>query len=551
MGGGVAGLASAALLARGGADVTLFEQHDDVGGRAGQWRQDGFTFDLGPSWLFMPEVFEHVFALLGRRWSDAVALRRLDPAYRVFPEAGEPLDVVADASANWAAFEALEPGAGARMRRYAEESAETYRIALDRFLYSTFERPARTADPVVLARGAELRRLLTSSLADHVSSTTTHPLLAQLLGYHAVFLGSAPGRVPALYSLMSHLDLGTSAGGVLYPEGGIYAVVEALAAAAREEGVDVRTGVTVRRIVVDGGTATGVLTHPSRGGGDTVHVPADVVVGAADLHHVETALLDAPWRTHPERRWARRNPGVSALLVYAGVRGELPELAHHSLFFTRDWDANFEAVLGPGRHRVWPPGPRRVGAERLSVPDPASLYVSRPTATDPALAPPGHEALVVLVPVPSDPALGAGADGRAHLEALADRYLDQIGAWAHIPDLRGRVVLRRVVGPADFASRYGAWRGGALGLEHTLAQSAMFRPAGVSARVPNLLYAGGSTTPGVGLPMCLISAELVVKRLLGETSAHPLPAPLRPGYLDAARPSGHRHWGAHDRGAAR
>jgi phytoene dehydrogenase-like protein len=182
------------------------------------------------------------------------------------------------------------------------------------------------------------------------------------------------------------------------------------------------------------------------------------------------------------------------------------------------------------------------------VPDAASLYVSRTSATEPGTAPPGHENLFVLVPFPADPRLGADASGgsadapgefsRAALEEHADRYLDQIGRWAAIPDLRERVVTRRVVGPADFAREFSAWRGGALGMEHTLRQSAMFRPGDASARVPNLLHVGGGTIPGVGLPMCAISAELVVKRLLGETSSHPLPAPLRPGFLASARADG-------------
>jgi 1-hydroxy-2-isopentenylcarotenoid 3,4-desaturase len=261
-------------------------------------------------------------------------------------------------------------------------------------------------------------------------------------------------------------------------------------------------------------------------GGETV--AADVVVSAADLHHTETRLLAPEHATRAPGDWDRRGPGISALLVLAGVRGELPELAHHSLFFTRDWPGNFRDILGTDTASA---------VDRLRVPDVASMYVSRTTATDPGSAPPGHENVFVLVPFPADPALG-GPDDRAALEAHADRYLDQAGAWAGVPDLRERVVTRRVVGPADFARDFSAWRGTALGMEHTLAQSAMFRPGNASARVPNLLHVGGGTIPGVGLPMCLISAELVAKRLLGDTSARPLPAPLRPGYLAAARDPG-------------
>lgn len=525
IGGGIAGLTTAALLARGGALVTLLERHDQVGGRAGTLSIDGFRFDTGPSWYFMPEVFEHAFALLGERVEDHVELERLDPAYRLFPEGGDPFDVVADLETNWATFDAREPGAGEAIRQYAAASTQAYRTALDSFLYTTFARPDRLLSADIVRQTGTLAGLLTGTLADKVASTVTDPVLRQVLGYHAVFLGSSPYRVPALYSLMSHLDL---VDGVRFPRGGMYTVIEALERLARKEGVEIRTGADVASIeVVD---ASPSLRHPRRSGAargvrlaDGTLVPADVVVSAADRQHTESALLGRH-RDLPDEWWDRRGPGISALLVMAGVRGELPELAHHSLFFTRDWPANFEDILGTGRST--PP-------DGLRVPEVASMYVSRTTASDPTAAPAGHENLFVLVPFPADPSL-AGDD----LERHADRYLDQVGAWAGIPGLRDRVVTRRVVGPADFARDFSAWRGSALGMEHTLRQSAMFRPGDVSARVPNVLHAGGGTIPGVGLPMCLISAELVVKRMLGETSSHPLPAPLRPGFLAAARPRG-------------
>ncbi|KQS98946.1 phytoene desaturase family protein [Cellulomonas sp. Leaf395] len=533
IGGGIAGLTTAALLARGGALVTLLERHDQLGGRAGTLSVDGFRFDTGPSWYFMPEVFEHAFALLGERIEDHVELGRLDPAYRLFPEpvgagTSEPFDVVGDAEANWATFEAREPGAGDAIRRYTQDSTQAYRTALDSFLYTTFARPDRLLSLDVARQTGTLAGLLTGTLADKVAATVTDPVLRQVLGYHAVFLGSSPYRVPALYSLMSHLDL---VDGVRFPRGGMYTIIEALERLARKEGVEMRTGTDVASVEID--DAPPSLRHPRRSGrargvrlADGTFLAADVVVSAADRHHTETALLGT-YRELPEPWWEDRGPGISSLLIMAGVRGELPELAHHSLFFTRDWPGNFEDILGSGRST--PP-------DGLRVPETASMYVSRTTASDPTAAPPGHENLFVLVPFPADPSLGAG--DRDDVERHADRYLDQIGAWAGIPGLRDRVVTRRVVAPADFARDFSAWRGTALGMEHTLRQSAMFRPGDASARVPNVLHVGGGTIPGVGLPMCLISAELVVKRMLGETSSRPLPAPLRPGYLAAARPRG-------------
>ncbi len=212
---------------------------------------------------------------------------------------------------------------------------------------------------------------------------------------------------------------------------------------------------------------------------------------------------------------------MSALLAMVEVDGEVPELAHHSLFFTRDWDANFTAIM-----------------KRDLPPVPASVYVSRVAATEPGLAPAGKDSLFILVPFPADPTLGSSAESRAELMGVARRYLAQVGAWAGIEDLSGRSTVLRVTTPADFSDGFGAWQGGALGLEHTLMQSAIFRPANVSSSVPNLLYAGASTVPGIGVPLCLISAELVAKRLLGAVDAGPLPTPAPRGFLGRSRAGG-------------
>ena len=533
IGGGIGGLAAAALLARGGAQVTLLERHERLGGRFGTLEIDGFRFDTGPSWYFMPEVFAHFFALFGEDIADHLDLERLDPAYRVFyePTPGQPaqtLDVGADAEANWARFDALEPGAGERIREYAANATDAYRMAVDHFLYTTFARPDKVLSADILRRTPELVRLLSETLADRVARTVQDPRLRQVLSYHAVFLGSSPYRVPGLYTLMSHLDL---VDGVRFPRGGMYTIIQAIERLAVEAGVEIRTGCEVTSIEVDPARRTaraprrtGVARGVRLATGEVV--AADVVVSGADLHHTETVLLDPAHCNLPEKSWEQRGPGISSLLIMLGVRGELPELPHHSLFFTRDWPGNFESLLGRGTTSP---------VEDLQVPREGSIYVSRTSATDADAAPPGHENLFILVPFPADPSLGAGTDGRAALEAHADRFIDQVGSWAGVPDLRARVVTRRVYGPSDFAEDFSAWRGTALGMEHTLRQSALFRPGNVSPRVPNLLYVGGGTIPGVGLPMCLISAELVAKRLLGETSSRALPTPLRPGFLDASR----------------
>jgi phytoene desaturase len=514
IGGGIAGLAAAGLLARDGHAVHLLEQNDTVGGRAGRWEAEGFRFDTGPSWYLMPEVIDHWFRLMGSSAAQELDLRRLDPGYRVFFEAHErPVDVPAGRQDAVALFEALSPGSGLALGRYLDEAEDAYAVALERFLYDDFSSPRGLLHPEVLRRAPLLAALLGQSLHGRVSRRFTDRRQKQILGYPAVFLGTTPYRAPALYQLMSHLDLTQ---GVLYPQGGFAALVDAMERLAREAGVQIRTRAR----------ATRILTGPAPGGprvegvvwedadGREHRSGASVVVGAADLHHLETGLLPEGLRTHPESAWKRRDPGPGAVLACLGVRGPLPQLAHHTLFFSRDWRDNFGRI-GAGE----PP------AETTSV------YVSRTSATDPGVAPAGDESLFVLVPAAAAPSWGRGGvdgNGAAAVEAIADAAIRQIGSWAGIPDLAERVVVRRTFGPADFEQDLNAWRGGALGLAHTLGQSAFLRPGNASSKVAGLLYAGSSVRPGIGVPMCLISAELVLKRVRGERRPGPVGPPVVP-----------------------
>ncbi len=533
VGGGIGGLATAALLAAEGHTVTLLEKQDRVGGRAGSWEAGGFRFDTGPSWYLMPEVIDHFFKLMGTSAAEQLELIRLDPGYRViFEENREAVDVPADRPAVVKLFESLEPGAGEALEKYLDSAEDTYTIAKRRFLYSTFESFLPLLRPDVLVRLPRLLRLLLQPLSGFVAGRFADPRLRQILGYPAVFLGSSPFDAPSMYHLMSHLDLDD---GVLYPMGGFTSLISAMTKVAEEAGVDIRTGADVVSIdtvsrdtasidIASGAAPKGVRRRgprrPSarvtgvsyRSGGALHRVEADVVVSAADLHHTETVLLPGDRQTYPEKYWSKRVPGPSALLLYLGVKGSLPQLEHHTLLFTADWKDNFGRIFGA----------------ETSIPSPASLYVCRPSATDPSVAPAGHENVFVLVPIPADVGIGGGGvdrGGDARVEELADAVIAQITEWAHIPDLAERIVLRRTYGPRDFASDLNAWRGTSLGPAHTLRQSAFLRGSNRSRKVEGLYYAGSSTVPGIGIPMCLISAELVVKRLRSDTSTGPLPEP--------------------------
>ncbi|MEI3867048.1 phytoene desaturase family protein [Microbacterium sp. CCNWLW134] len=515
IGGGIAGLATAALLAAEGHDVTVLEARDDVGGRAGSWESDGFRFDTGPSWYLMPEVFDHFFRLVGTTADAELDLVKLDPAYRVYREpqtsgtAGESVDVRSGREAATALFESIEPGAGKTLATYLDSAGSAYDLAVSRFLYDTYETTAGLRDPALLKRLPQLLPLLTTTLARFVDQRFREPMLRQILEYPAVFLGGSPYGVPSLYHLMSHLDLDDR---VLYPRGGFTEVIRAVERVARRQGVTIRTDAEVGAILTSTDTGPVRATGVRLRSGEVID--ADLVVSAADLHHTETALLPRELQTYPEEWWTRKQPSPGALLLLLGVEGELPELAHHTLMFVDQWKANFEAIFGANAH----------------IPDPASIYICRPSATDETVAPAGHENLFVLVPIPADPSLGRGGvdgDGDPRIEAAADHVIAQIAQWAGIPDLADRIVVRRTITPGDFLHDLHAWRGNSLGLAHTLNQSAIFRPRNASKKVRGLVYAGSSTLPGIGLPMCLISAELVLKRLRGDRSPGPLPEPAR------------------------
>lgn len=544
IGAGVAGLATAALLAKDGIKVTVVERNDATGGRAGNLVLDeapGYRWDTGPSWYLMPEAFDHFFELMGTSTAEQYELADLSPAYRLYPEGGAPIDLETGKEEVSELFESLEPGAGARVERYLDSASDAYFTALDHFLYTTFKDPRKLVHGDIRSRAGRLGSLLSKNLRDYVGNQFDDHRIQQVLTYPAVFLSTQPSKAPALYSLMSHTDL---VEGVRYPRGGFAAVVAAIDALAREAGVEIITGADATAILTEATGATGIsaalakaaglansalskvgvtpasAAKPARATGVRVHTPegvrdihADVVVSAADLHHTETALLPPELRTYPESYWAKRDPGLGTVLIFMGVEGELPELAHHTLMFSKEWDADFKAVY------EGPEPSRPLGSSR-------SIYISRTSATDDDAAPEGHENLFVLIPVPPAEGVGQGdayaqyTTGR--VEAIADAAIEQIGQWAGIDNLAERVVVKRTLGPADFANRYNAWSGGSIGPAHTLAQSAFLRGANTSAKVDGLYYAGATTVPGVGVPMCLISAENILKRIHGDTSTGPL-----------------------------
>lgn len=365
IGGGVAGLATAALLGQAGERVTVVEKNRAGGGRMDELEVAGFRFETGPSWYLMPEVFEWFFGHFGLSTDELYGLRRLDPAYRVVGKNRDVVDV--ETGRADALFERLDPGSGARLAGYLRSAAQAYRTAEQKFLFTTFSRPRDLCSWEVACQLPRLARLLIEPLRAKARRVTRHPVLRQILEYPAVFLSSRPDQIPSLYHLMSHADLSA---GVFYPEGGFSAITRALERVCADAGVELRYGCRATRIVTRGHgrdrRATGVCVEPSggdgHGAGETL--ACDAVVSCADLHHTETQLLGEEERSRSRRWWASRDPGLSAVVVLLGVRGAVAGLAHHTLFFEPDWDRDFDTVFG---------GPKSIAAPRAAPAELARL----------------------------------------------------------------------------------------------------------------------------------------------------------------------------------
>lgn len=474
-------------MAQKGYDVQVVEKNETLGGLCNTFEAEGFRFDMGPSWYLMPDVFAAFFRLLGEDVNEHLDLIRLSPSYRIFfKDKARTVDMYSDLTRDISTFEALEPGSGERLKEYLDRSACQYDIALKGFMYKNYDTLFDFLNLETMTQGRELE--VFSRMHHYVEKFFHTDEVQKIMEYQLVFLGSSPYNTPALYNIMAHIDFNM---GVFYPRGGIYRIVEALRSLAEKRGVRFRTGTPVTEIETHHGRATGVRLASGE------RLSADLVVSNASIHHTETRLLKASDRTYRDSYWEKCTLAPSAFILYLGVRGKIPGLVHHNLIFSADWPSNFAEIFD---HPQWPTDP--------------SLYVCAPSVTDPTVAPPDHENLFVLVP--TAPGLEAS---EAELEAYAQKTLATLEKEMGIPDLRQRICYQRIFWGKDFQERYNNFRGTALGLAHTLKQTAIFRPRNQSRRVNNLFYVGANTNPGIGMPICLISAELAYKRIIGDRSA--------------------------------
>ncbi|MDQ3159112.1 MAG: phytoene desaturase family protein [bacterium] len=485
IGSGFGGLGSACLLAKAGYDVTVLEKNEQLGGRAGVFSAKGFRFDMGPSWYLMPDVFENFFSLIGEDVNKHLKLKRLSPSYRIFFENGEKIDIYSDLKKDKKTLEKLEPGATETLREYLKTAKEQYEIAKDRFLYKNYDSHLDFMNLETLSKGRKLNAL--SNMDKYVKKHFETDEMYKLIQYPSVFLGSSPYATPALYSMMTHIDFNM---GVFYPDGGITEITKALEHIAKKNGAKFQVNTGVGEILVEGGKAVGVALE----NGKKLH--ADVVVSNASVHHTETKLLPARFRTKSDKYFEKRTLAPSALILYLGVNKKYPSLKHHNLYFSENWKKNFAEIFD---HPAWPENP--------------SMYVCAPGKTDPTVAPKGKENLFVLVPI------APGLEyTEKQIEDYSDKILELLEQQMSLKDLRKNIIFKRIFSVKDFKDRYNSQDGTALGMAHILSQSASFRPSNTNKHVDNFYMVGADVNPGIGMPITLISAELMYKRLINDTS---------------------------------
>ena len=481
IGAGFAGLSAASTLAQAGWQVTLLEKNSGPGGRARVFEAEGFTFDMGPSWYWMPGVFDQYFGKFGKKVSDYYELVRLDPSYQVIFEGDDTVGIPASMAELRQLFESLEPGSAARLDEFLAQAQYKYEVGINKFVHL----PSRSVTEFIdweIVKGA-VRLDLLQSMAKHARKFFSHPKLLKLIEFPVLFLGATPENTPALYSLMNYADLAL---GTWYPKGGMHQIVRGMVAVAEELGVKIEYDQEVREIVVENGHATGVRTASG-------FWPADAVVAGADYHHIEQQVLAPEYRHYSPAYWDSRTMAPSSLLFYLGVNRKLANLLHHNLFFDEDFSQHAHEIYEAPQ---WPSRPL--------------FYASVPSKTDATVAPAGQENLFLLIPVAPD-LDDPEATREKYYNLLMDRLEKHCG---HA--VREHVVYKRSYAHRDFVGDYHSFKGNAYGLANTLKQTAILKPTLKSKKVDNLYFTGQLTVPGPGVPPSLISGQVVAKEVMKE-----------------------------------
>lgn len=479
IGSGFSGLSAAACLAKEGFDVTVFEKNETPGGRARSFQSQGFTFDMGPSWYWMPDVFEKYFRLFGKHPSDYFTLRRLDPSYRIYYGASDFIDIPAGVEALCKLFDELEPGSSKHLLRFLDEGKYKYDIGINELVYKPGLSITELLD-VDLVKGL-FKLHVFQSISQYIRKFFKSERIIKLLEFPVLFLGATPEKTPALYSLMNYADMAL---GTWYPMGGMFRIVEGMTSVAREQGVKFRFNAPVQSLEMNGVRAKGLLVN------NTVEY-FDYIVASADYHHVEQQLIPEKYRKYKQTYWDKRVLAPSSLLFYVGLNKKLKGLLHHTLFFDEDFSLHAKEIYEDPK---WPTSPQ--------------FYISCPSHTDPSVSPEGYENLLILIPV---------APGLNDEETIREKYFDLvIDRLEKITgeQVRSHIVYKRTYAHNDFIADYNAYKGNAYGLANTLMQTANLKPSIINKKINNLFYAGQLTVPGPGVPPSIISGQVAARELV-------------------------------------
>lgn len=478
IGSGFSGLAAACFAAKAGADVTIFEKNEQVGGRARTFSASNYLFDMGPSWYWMPDVFDKFFAHFGRKTEDYYQIKQLDPGFRVFFGKNDTLDIPANLASIFDLFEKEEKGGAAALKRFLAEAETKYETAFRDFIYKPSTSIVEFMSLSMLTKAIQLD--LFKSFESHAKKFFTNPRLLQLVEFPILFLGGTSRNIPALYSMMNYSAF---VQGTWYPMGGFSSITKGMATLARELGVNILKGQNVEKINISSNRADKLIVAGAP-------YSFDGVIAAADYAHAET-LLDNQYRNYDEAYWQGRTMSPSSLIFYVGVNKKIATLEHHNLFFDEDFAIHSSEIY---EHPSWPSAPL--------------FYVCCPSKTDPEVAPAGHENLFILMPL---------APGLQDNEEIRERYFNII--MSRLEKMTGESIHPNIDYKSsycinDFVKDYNSYKGNAYGLANTLMQTAVLKPSLKNKKLKNMFYCGQLTVPGPGVPPALISGQIAAEQLM-------------------------------------
>ncbi|MDA6069352.1 phytoene desaturase family protein [Flavobacterium sp. AC] len=473
IGSGFSALAASCYLAQQGNKVTIYEKNDTIGGRARQFKKEGFTFDMGPSWYWMPDVFERFFQDFNKVTTDYYELTKLNPAYRVYFGVDDFINIYDNLEEIKATFESIEKGSGQKLETFIKQAKSNYDIAIKDLVYRPGVSPLEL---ITLETTLKLNQFF-STVSTDIHKKFKNERLIQILEFPVLFLGAKPTKTPSFYNFMNYADFGL---GTWHPKTGMFDVVCAIEKLARELGVTIETNSPIEKIIVENNTANAIVIN-----GQTIH--ADIILSGADYQHTET-LLDNEHRAYSEKYWESRVFAPSSLLFFVGFNKKIENISHHALFFDVDFNQHAADIYDEPK---WPDAPL--------------FYANFPSKTDLTAAPEGMESGFFLIPL---------APGINDSEALREEYFEKIiTRFEQLTkqEIKNNIIFKRSFCKNDFVTDYNAYKGNAYGMANTLLQTAFLRPKLKSKKVHNLYFTGQLTVPGPGVPPALISGKLVAE----------------------------------------